>query len=141
MPDSFVNDSTNVIEIDGNKVTSIANGVANFHVINKYGIGQKYSYLVVDYINLKAITSRKVLPKGKEVDYRIVVAPKYVTDEVVMTKPDQLVIENGIVIVLLESFTLNVSLAVIVLFSTICNSNAISDLSQLSVPLYVMLMI
>lgn len=91
---TFVNDSTNVIEIDGNKATSIANGVANFHVINKYGIGQKYSYQVVDYINLKAFTSRKVLPKGKEVDYRVVVAPKYVTDEVVMTKPDQLVIEN-----------------------------------------------
>ena len=91
---TFVNDSTNVIEIDGNKATSIGNGVANFHVINKYGIGQKYSYQVVDYINLKAFTSRKVLPKGKEVDYRVVVAPKYVTDKVVMTKPDQLVIEN-----------------------------------------------
>ena len=91
---TFINDSTNIIEIDGNKVTSIASGTANFHAINKYGIGQKYSYQVVDYVNLKTFTSRKVLPKGKEVDYRIVVAPKYVTDKVVMTKPDQLVIEN-----------------------------------------------
>ena len=53
----------------------------------------------------------------------------------------ELVIENGIVIVLLESFTLNVSLAVIVLFSTIRNSNVILDFSQLSLPIYLMVIL
>ena len=91
---TLVSETPNIVEVHGDEVKAIANGIGKFHIANKYGIGQYYSYTVVDYINLKALTSRKVLPKGREVDYKIVIAPKYVTDEVVMTKPDQLVIEN-----------------------------------------------
>ena len=91
---TLVSETPNIVEVHGNEVKAIANGTGKFHIVNKYGIGQYYSYTVVDYINIKAISSRKVLPVGQTMDYRTVVAPIYVTQDVHMEKPNELVIEN-----------------------------------------------
>ena len=91
---TLVSETPNIVEVHGDEVKAIANGIGKFHIVNKYGIGQYYSYTVVDYINIKAISSRKVLPVGQTMDYRTVVAPIYVTQDVHMEKPNELVIEN-----------------------------------------------
>ena len=59
---TLVSETPNIVEVHGNEVKAIANGTGKFHIVNKYGIGQYYSYTVVDYINIKAISSLKVLP-------------------------------------------------------------------------------
>lgn len=92
---TLVSETPNIVEVHGDEVKAIANGTGKFHIVNKYGIGQYYSCVVVDYINIKAISSRKVLPVGQTMDYRTVVAPTYVTQDVHMEKPNELVIENG----------------------------------------------
>ena len=91
---TLVSETPSIVEVNGDEVKTIANGTGKFHIVNKYGIGQYYSYTVVDYINIKAISSRKVLSVGQTMDYRTVVAPIYVTQDVHMEKPNELVIEN-----------------------------------------------
>lgn len=92
----YINDTPKLISFNEGKLNTIDIGSAKFHVVNKYGIGQRYEFKVIDEINIKPIIYRRVLPKGERTKLHISVSPKYLTDNVIITT-DGIEFENGIV--------------------------------------------
>ena len=93
----YISDTPQLISFNEGKLNTLAIGNAKFHVVNKYGIGKRYEFKVIDEINIKPIIYRKVLPKGEKATLHIIVSPKYLTDSVEITTTDGIVFENGIV--------------------------------------------